>query len=509
MSEQIQSQNQIQNPLSSPNRNPLNPNSQSPPKTTETNSKTIESNQEEEAPSATNYKISKTFRSSTFDLFPKEINWGKAVVDYDYSKRNLEWGYNKKPFVRTKNLIREIENQFDPILQKYNNDDINKEIKSIEKKDLYDKLAKNYDYQLKYEQSYNIINLKDKLKGFENHPNYPKIITKLGKAVEKNKNNKRLYNVLSNFTCEEHHFDAPERRPKFKEESENEIKPKLINSNHYKEYDIITNDYKLFNKEKKSTDLEVVKLKAAQKFFQTHDYDCVKGKFYDSEKEKKFQEDLKAKNEKLINMKRHEMFNPVNNIIYDKERLENYDKNIHTSQLKYRHRPKIENYYRTKEYENEKKKEECLKYKLNYDRYKLQDERGYDFFNMKNIYNHYKNNSNCSNKKNAWELLKEKSGENETFTKKSIYKSPYDFTDVDKNEYEFKLKRNELLKKLPKIEDEESFKRKSIPHKIKTRNIKTSSLNSNSFMLKDDWFRNPKNIDMKDFNFRIMTSQNI
>ena len=203
------------------------------------------------------------------------------------------------------------------------------------------------------------------------------------------------------------------------------------------------------------------------------------------------------------------MFNPVNNVIYDKEKLNLYDKNNQTSLLKYIQRPKIENYYRTKENENEKKKEESLKNKLNYDRYKLQDERGYDFINMKNIYNHYKNNSNCTNKKNAWELLKEKSGENETFTKKDIYKSPYDFTDVDKNEYEFKLKRNELLKKLPKIEDEESFKRKSIPHKIKTRNIKTSSLNSNSFMLKDDWFRNPKNIDMKDFNFRIMTSQNI
>ena len=203
------------------------------------------------------------------------------------------------------------------------------------------------------------------------------------------------------------------------------------------------------------------------------------------------------------------MFNPVNNIIYDKERLDSFDKNNQISQLKYRHRPSIENYYRKKEFEDDKKRENKLKNKLNYDRYKLQDERGYDFINMKNIYNHYKNNSNCTNKKNAWELLKEKSGENETFTKKDIYKSPYDFTDVDKNEYEFKLKRNELLKKLPKIEDEESFKRKSIPHKIKTRNIKTSSLNSNSFMLKDDWFRNPKNIDMKDFNFRIMTSQNI
>ena len=320
--------------------------------------------------------------------------------------------------------------------------------------------------------------------------------------MEKNKNNKRLYNVLSNFTCEEHHFDAPERRPKFKEESENEIKPKLINSNHYKEYDIITNDYKLFNKEKKSTDLEVVKLKAAQKFFKTHDYDCVKGKFYDSDKEKKFQEELKEKNEKILNMKRREIFNPVNNIIYDKERLENYDKNIHTSQLKYIQRPKIETYYRTKEYESEKKKEDSLKNKLNYDRYKLQDERGYDFINMKNIYNHYKNNSNCTNKKNAWELLKEKSGENETFTKKDIYKSPYDFTDVDKNEYEFKLKRNELLKKLPKIEDEESFRRVEIPHKIKIRNISTSPDAGQGFMDKEVWFRNPRNIDMYTFHRR-------
>ena len=506
MLEQTQLQNQNQNPLSSPNRNQLNPNSQSPKVTTDQNTKTIESNQEEEAPSATNYKISKTFRSSTFDLFPKEINWGKAVVDYDYSKRNLEWGYNKKPFIRNKNLIREIENQFDPILQKYNDDNINKQIKIIETKDLYDKLAKNYDYQLKNEQCYNIINLKDKLKGFENHPNYPKIITKLGKAVEKNKNNKRLYNVLSNLTCEEHHFDAPERRPKFKEESENEIKPKLVSSNHYKEYDIITNDYKLFNKEKKSTDLEVAKIKAAQKFFKTHDYDCVKGKFYDSDKEKKFQEELKEKNEKILNMKRREIFNPVNNIIYDNERLEHYDKNIHTSQLKYRHRPKIENYYRTKEFENEQKKENLLKNKLNYDRFKLQDERGYDFFNMKNTYNHYKNTASCNNKKNPWELLKDKAGENETFSKKQIYKSPYDTTDVDKNEYEFRIKREQLLKNLPKLENEESFRRIEIPHKIKNRNISTSPDTRQGFIDKEVWFRNPRNIDMNTFHRRNITN---
>ena len=205
-------------------------------------------------------------------------------------------------------------------------------------------------------------------------------------------------------------------------------------------------------------------------------------------------------------MKRNELFNPVNNIIYDKERLENYDKNIHTSQLKYRHRPKIENYYRTKEYENEKKKEHLLKNKLNYDRYKLQDERGYDFFNMKNTYNHYKNTASCNNKKNPWELLKDKAGENETFSKKQIYKSPYDTTDVDKNEYEFRIKREQLLKNLPKLENEESFRRIEIPHKIKNRNISTSPDTRQGFIDKEVWFRNPRNIDMNTFHRRNITN---
>jgi len=484
-----------------------NPTNQNQTTEINTNPNLTETKQEDEMPTANNYKISKSQRTS-FELFPKEINWPKTILDYDYSKRNLEWKFNKKPFIRNQKLIKKIENQFDPILQKYYDDNRNKEINIFEKNNLKNQLAKNYDYQLKYEQAYNIINLEDKLKGFENHPNYPnEIKNEKGKKVGINKD-KKCYNIISNINLSKHYFDSPEKRPKCKDDF-NENKPKLINANNYKDYDIITNNYKLFNDEKKNVDLEYEKLKAVEKFYKTRNYDCIKGKYYDPEKEKKYQEDLKLKNEKLRNSKRDEMFNPVNNVIYDKEKLNLYDKNNQTSLLKYIQRPKIENYYRTKEYENEKKKEESLKNKLNYDRYKLQDERGYDFINMKNIYNHYKNNSNCTNKKNAWELLKEKSGENETFTKKDIYKSPYDFTDVDKNEYEFKLKRNELLKKLPKIEDEESFKRKSIPHKIKTRNIKTSSLNSNSFMLKDDWFRNPKNIDMKDFNFRIMTSQNI
>ena len=492
-----------ENSLNSPIQNRNSPHSQSP------NSKN-ENNQEEELPSATNYKITKTQKSSSFGLFPNEINWPKSLNDYDYSKRNLEWKYNKKPFRVSHKLVRDIESQFHPILQKFNDDNINNKIKSVEKKDLNDKLAEYYDYQLKNEQCYNIINLKDKLKGFENHPDYPKENFKLGKAVEKNKNNKRLYNVLSNFTCEEHHFDCPEKRPKFKEEDPNAIpKRKLININNYKEYDIITNNYKLFDNEKKQVDLNHARLKAAEQFYKTREFNCITGKFYDSERQKKYEDELKENNEKIRNRKRDEMFNPVNNIIYDKERLDSFDKNNQISQLKYRHRPSIENYYRKKEFEDDKKRENKLKNKLNYDRYKLQDERGYDLFTMKNTYNHYKNNASCSNKKNPWELLKEKSGENETFSKKEIYKSPYDITDVDKNDYEFKLKRENLLKNLPKIEDEVSFKRNPIGHKIKSRNISTSPNKEPGFMDKEVWFRSPRNLDMYSFHRRILTTQNL
>ena len=85
-----------------------------------------------------------------------------------------EWGYNKKPEKKTHAHMKKIETYFNPILQKYNDDGINKQLFSMENKDLKDKLALYYDKQLANEQTYNIINLKDKLKGFENHPNYPK-----------------------------------------------------------------------------------------------------------------------------------------------------------------------------------------------------------------------------------------------------------------------------------------------------------------------------------------------
>ncbi len=460
--------------------------------------------QEDELPSASNYKLIKSNKSNV--EFPKEINWPKALKDYEYSHINLDWGYNKKPEKKTHAQMKKIETYFNPILQKYNDDKINKQLISMENKDLKDKLALYYDKQLSNEQTYNLINLKDKLKGFENHPNYPKQEKNKIKFIEEN-SNKRCYNIISNISLDKHNFLPPEKRPECKIETSEE-KPKLINSKIYKDYDIISNRYKLFNDEKKATDLEFAKLNAAKKFYEQRDYNCLKGKYYDPLKQKQYEDELKEKNEKLRNGKRDCLFNPVNNEIYDKEKLDNYDRNHGNSKYRYQIRPQIENYYRTKEYNDDIKKENALKTRLSYDRYKLEDQRGYDFFNMKNNFNHYKLTQSCNNKKNPWELLKDKAGENETFSKKQIYKEPYDKTDVDRHEFEFRQRRQELLKNLPRIEDVESFKRKEFQPKIIQRQIETSSFsNRPTFMDKNQWFKNPKNIDMYNFKPRLFTQK--
>jgi hypothetical protein len=63
---------------------------------------------------------------------------------------------------------------------------------------------------LRYEQTFDIINFDNKLKGLENRPDYPKDkpwYFRPGKDTHVD------YNILSNIPMTEHHYDAPEKRP--------------------------------------------------------------------------------------------------------------------------------------------------------------------------------------------------------------------------------------------------------------------------------------------------------
>ena len=63
---------------------------------------------------------------------------------------------------------------------------------------------------MRYEQTYNILNFENKLKGLESRPDYPK---EKPWYFRPGKDTLADYNIISNIDMKEHHFAAPEKRP--------------------------------------------------------------------------------------------------------------------------------------------------------------------------------------------------------------------------------------------------------------------------------------------------------
>lgn len=76
-------------------------------------------------------------------------------------------------------------------------------MRHIESKNSVEVLAQNKDNALRYEQTYNILNFDNKLKGLESRPDYPKEkpwYFRPGKDTIVN------YNIISNNDMKDHHF---------------------------------------------------------------------------------------------------------------------------------------------------------------------------------------------------------------------------------------------------------------------------------------------------------------
>jgi hypothetical protein len=104
------------------------------------------------------------------------------------------------------------------------------------------------------------------------------------------------------------------------------------------------------------------------------------------------------------------MFNPVNNSVIDKGRLDIHDKNQQNRKQRYKIRYDVEDYYKDKNLEKDVKKDNALESKLSYMRYKTVDNRGYDIVNFGNKYEHYKNSLNLKNEKGEWDVIVSKAG---------------------------------------------------------------------------------------------------
>ena len=148
--------------------------------------------------------------------FPFKLNgdqsWANILKNYEYNKKTLEWQFNRKPDYITNKQVLLKDNDFNPIIQKYTDNNKENEIRKKEDINLKNTLAKNLDRQLKYEQTFHIINLENKLKDL----NYiEEIKEKKQRNVPPDTN--VPYNIISNISLNKHNPINPNQRPKYKE----------------------------------------------------------------------------------------------------------------------------------------------------------------------------------------------------------------------------------------------------------------------------------------------------
>jgi hypothetical protein len=398
-----------------------------------------------------------------------DYNWENQIKKYDYNRTHLKWGKNPCPEKITHKMVKQNDLTFNPILQKYNDNEYDKQLRQKEKSNIFTAIIENQDNQLKNEQYYNIINLQDRLKGLENQPNYPK-------KKDFDHNRKKIicdpknYNILSNLPLNEHHFDKPENRPKC---STSEVKKKSIYSYKFgqeRDYDIISTKYKKFNEEKEKVDKEITRIQTAKIFYKNNDYNPVKGIYFNEAKEQAYQDKMKKEQknwgkEKIKNMPKcakgsSDVYNLISLKVVDQKEFNRILKDEKDRKKRYEIRNELENYYREKNILQQDKEENKLNGKNSYFRYKEQDNRQYDIIDLRE--KPFKESANKMRKPKyeGWDKLINGAGKNNTFKTKQIYKDPYDYSDAGLSYDNFKKNRNKTLSSLPKIEESKTFERK-------------------------------------------------
>ena len=429
-------------------------------------------------------------------IIPNDKKWSEKMSNYKSEKNAYNFNLSHYPEPVTHKYIKEQENSFNPILQKYTDKTEEKTIKEFDKICKKDNITKGYDYELSLESTYNVINLQNKLKGL----NYSE-----DKYIKKKrpKNNTEInkyykpYNIISNNSFKKQHYLPPELRERLGglEICTEGVVPLKKKKNYYndkytKDFDIITNKYLMFHKEKESAEKEIHSLAAAKKIQNLRTYDIIKRRYINPEIEEDFRKSTELKQMTKINdafkdkikNKNYMIYNLINNEVYDKEAQKKQDEKDCGQLDKFRIKYKIESLHRNIDINNEIKIENKYKNIGKVLENKIINDRGYNIinhtlFNDNNKINKFKRFKIMSD----WERLKSLADEkNSTFDKKTIYKSMYDKSDVNENFKNYLAKRRQKLKDLSPLNQDPIFKVSAENERLRNNASFTKTFNFSS-----------------------------
>ena len=441
-------------------------------------------------------------------LVPDDKNWPQNLKNYRVEKTAYNFSNKDFPGHISHKIEKDQECSFNPITQKYLDPKLENATTNYDYKENINNISKGFDYEVNLESTYNVINLRSKLKGLNYSEDKLNNFRRQKKNYPNNVENRYLkpYNILSNNSFQQQHYLPPEQRkslPSEKDSNEGLMfrpKNKLIDSKFDKDFNIITNKYKIFNDEKEKAEKEIQNLKAAKKIQNLKSYDIIKGQFINSQIENEYRKANEAKQMSKINNairdklknKNYIIINPINNEVYDKEEQKKLDEKDKIKLDQFRMKAKIDNFYRALDTNNEINNELKIKNSIHPNQSKIIEGRGYNILNNAsfNEYNVTKTEPNTSfdlQKNDSrfkykylsdWEKIKFMAdGRTRTIDKKPIYKSPYDKTDVNENYQKFLAKRKNKLRDLSPFEKDELFKI-NVENELKKNNSNSVSKSS-------------------------------
>ena len=161
----------------------------------------------------------KSIRNQNFEskdvVIPNDKKWSEKMSKYKSEKNSYKFNTTDFPQRVTHTFQKEQENSFNPITQRYTDNMREKSIRQYDKKTKIDDISKGYDQELSLESTYNLINLRNKLKGL----NYSldKYIRDKKKLVFDNPTTNiyyKPYNIITNNSFKVQYFLPPEQRDK-------------------------------------------------------------------------------------------------------------------------------------------------------------------------------------------------------------------------------------------------------------------------------------------------------
>lgn len=423
-------------------------------------------------------------------LIPNDKHWGEKLRDYKNSKKIFSYDSKVFPLHITNKMIMDSQREFNPITQKYYNEQRDKKFQQNTNIKRLEMISKGYDKQLEVESTYDIINLKNKLEHFNYEEPGPK--PNAGFAINDNqfnfeKSNVKPYNIISNLSLRKHNFVKPELRP----ENDNDLirseeglsfkKNNIINKaditkKYDRDYNIINNRYKIFNNEKMDTERKIQNLSAMKKMQNMRTYDIIRGKYLNPVLEKQLQEKEALelnKNKSKIKDKNYIVRNPINHIIYDEIEQKRLDDIDNDKKKRFLAGVYINDYYHSKSNNCESQKLLNHQNYFNPFEYKMQNKRGYNILTNapQTVSEGNKYLSELQSKKliTDWGKLKNNSDkDNNTFKSKNLYKVSCDPNDIDVNYSNYLNARKPILNQRYNTIDNIDYKNKNrVPIKNK------------------------------------------